>query len=168
MTYLIGIDPGLRRTGWGIVDVNNNHIRFIGAGVVSSEADLPLADRLQSIYRGLSEIIETRRPQEAAVEETVVNRNPSSSLKLGHARGVTMLAAAHASLPVSEYASKAVKRAVTGTGAADKDQVAHMVRVLLPGCGTLTNDASDALAVVLCHAHHRATAMRIGLEVTAR
>lgn len=161
MTHLVGIDPGLRRTGWGIVNVDLNRIRFVAAGVVVSESDEPLPARLQSIYRGLAAIIASERPSEAAVEETVVNRNPLSSLKLGHARGVALLAAAHASIPVTEYAAKAVKRAVTGTGAAAKDQVAHMVRILLPGCGTLPDDATDALAVALCHAHHRETSRRI-------
>ncbi|HET6521271.1 MAG TPA: crossover junction endodeoxyribonuclease RuvC [Geminicoccaceae bacterium] len=164
---LLGIDPGLQRTGWGLVDAEANRLRFVAAGAVTTDAALDLAERLDVIYRGLKEIIAGYRPEAAAVEETVVNRNAASSLKLGQARGVALLAAAHARLPVSEYASKTVKRAVVGTGAAEKRQVAMMVRTLLPGCSQIGADAADALAVAICHAHHRAT--EIGLaEAMAR
>jgi crossover junction endodeoxyribonuclease RuvC len=163
---LVGLDPGLQRTGWGVLDADANRLRFVAAGVVATEAAAPLAERLLALYRGLRDMLAAHDCAVAAVEETVVNRNAASSLKLGHARGVVLLAAAHAGLPVAEYAAKTVKRAVVGTGAAEKHQVAVMVRRLLPTTGPLTADAADALAVAICHAHHRATAAR--LDVTLR
>ena len=164
---LLGIDPGLQHTGWGLIDADGNRLRFVAAGAISTDTAQGLALRLDALYRGLQRVIAGHRPEAAAVEETVVNRNAASSLKLGQARGVALLAAAHAGLPVSEYASKTVKRAVVGTGAAEKRQVAMMVRTLLPGCSQLGADAADALAVAICHAHHRAS--EIGLaEAMAR
>ena len=154
---VLGLDPGLRHTGWGIVAVEHNRLRFVAAGTVDTDAADSLAVRLVVLHDGLRQVIERFRPQSAAVEETVVNKNASSSLKLGHARGVVLFAAAAAMLDVAEYASKTVKRAVVGTGAAEKDQVAAMVRILLPGSGEHKADASDALAVAICHAHRRAT-----------
>lgn len=158
---LIGLDPGLRHTGWGVIEAEAHGLRFLACGVVASDDARPLAERLGSLYDGLAEVVARWRPAEAAVEETVVNRNPLSSLKLGHARGVVLLAASHAGLPVAEYAAKQVKRAVTGTGGAHKEQVAVMVRFLLPGCGVMPADAADALAVAICHAHVRASRSRI-------
>ena len=159
---LLGLDPGLRRTGWGLIDADGNRLRFVAAGVVATEPGPGLAERLAVLYRGLRGVIAEHRPAAAAVEETVVNANAASSLKLGQARGVALLAAAHAGLPVSEYAAKTVKRAVAGTGGAQKRQVAMMVRTLLPGCGgEVAADAADALAVAVCHAHHRATAVGV-------
>jgi crossover junction endodeoxyribonuclease RuvC len=158
---LLGLDPGLQRTGWGLVDADGNHVRFLAAGVVTTAADQSLAERLDHLYRGLREVLRLHRPEAAAVEETVVNVNAQSSLKLGHARGVVLLVAAHAGLDVAEYASKTVKRAVVGTGGAEKRQVAMMVQTLLPGCGRVTADAADALAVALCHAHHHMTRTRL-------
>ncbi len=158
---LIGLDPGLQHTGWGVIEADASSLRFVACGVVDSDAGDALAQRLGSIYDGLVAIVASWHPQEAAVEETVVNRNPLSSLKLGHARGVILLAVRHAGLPVSEYASKQVKRAVTGTGGAGKEQVATMVRFLLPGCGEMRADAADALAVAICHAHTCASRNRI-------
>lgn len=164
---LLGLDPGLRHTGWGVVTSRGNELGFVACGVVDSDSGDDLAVRLESVYRGLSEVIEAWRPLEAAVEETVVNKNALSSLKLGHARGVVLLAAAHGRLPVAEYASKQVKRAVTGTGAAAKEQVAAMVRVLLPGTGVVRSDAADALAVAICHAHFRASRTRVAAALAA-
>jgi crossover junction endodeoxyribonuclease RuvC len=158
---LLGLDPGLQRTGWGVITVDGPRLGFVAAGVVASVAAEPLADRLLALYRGLEMVIDQHQPAEVAVEETVVNKNALSSLKLGHARGVVLLAAATAALPVTEYAAKHVKRAVTGTGNAMKPQVAHMVQVLLPLAGPVTADAADALAVAVCHAHNRATMARI-------
>ena len=158
---LLGLDPGLRHTGWGVVEAEANRLRFVACGVVDSDGSAEMAARLRAIYDGLAAVIRDFGPGEAAVEETVVNLNASSSLKLGHARGVVVLVAAHGGLVVSEYAAKRVKRAVTGTGAATKEQVAHMVRVLLPGSPPAARDASDALAVAICHAHCRATARRL-------
>jgi crossover junction endodeoxyribonuclease RuvC len=164
---LLGLDPGLQRTGWGVIEVDGNALRFLAAGVVATVAGDDLAARLDALYRGLSAVVRQHLPAAAAVEETVVNRNAGSSLKLGHARGVVLLAAAHAGLAVTEYASKTVKRTVVGTGAADKRQVAMMVRTLLPASGALGADAADALAVALCHAHHQAGRERLALAVAA-
>ena len=165
---LIGLDPGLQRTGWGVVEADGNSVRFLGAGVVAPPADGSLAERLDRLYRGLVHVLETQAPDAAAVEETVVNTNALSSLKLGHARGVVMLAAAHAGLPVTEYASKRIKRAVVGTGGAAKRQVLMMVRTLLPSAGPLTADAADALAVAICHAHYRAAGERLEQALAGR
>ncbi len=165
MIRVLGLDPGLRHTGWGIVEADGNSLRFLACGVVKVAADGALALRLERLYDGLLATIREHRPGEAAVEETVVNRNAGSSLKLGHARGVVLLAAAHGGLAVHEYGAKTVKRAVTGTGAADKHQVASMVRVLLPGCGSPGADAADALAVAICHLHHR-TSRRLAAAVS--
>jgi crossover junction endodeoxyribonuclease RuvC len=161
MMRLLGLDPGLQRTGWGVIEADANRLRFLAAGVVVTDPGQELACRLDALYRGLKEVVADHTPELAAVEETVINRNAGSSLKLGQARGVVLLAAAHAGLPVTEYASKTVKRAVVGTGAADKRQVAMMVHTLLPASGRLTGDAADALAVALCHAHHRAGQQRL-------
>lgn len=158
---LLGLDPGLQRTGWGVIYSRDNTISFKGAGVVTSDPGDPLAERLDSLYRGLQEIVRQYQPDAAAIEETVINKNAGSSLKLGQARGVVMLAAAHAGMPVAEYASKTVKRAVVGTGAAQKAQVAMMVQILLPGAGPVKGDAADALAVAVCHAHHRTQLARM-------
>ncbi|MCB1885565.1 MAG: crossover junction endodeoxyribonuclease RuvC [Geminicoccaceae bacterium] len=164
---LIGLDPGLQRTGWGVIEAVGNRLGFVASGVVASAASDDLATRLDRLYVGLAGVIESYKPCEAAVEETVVNKNALSSLKLGHARGVVLLAAARHGLHVSEYASRSVKRAVTGTGAAEKEQVAVMVRMLLPESGPVTGDAADALAVALCHAHIRLTHSRIMAGVRA-
>jgi crossover junction endodeoxyribonuclease RuvC len=164
---LLGLDPGLQRTGWGLIEAHGNGLRFLAAGVVSTDPGHDLASRLDVLYRGLQEVVARHRPEAAAVEETVVNVNAESSLKLGHARGVVLLAAAHAGLEVTEYAAKTVKRSVVGTGAAQKRQVAMMVRMLLPGSGHLGGDAADALAVALCHAHHHQAQARL-LDALAR
>lgn len=158
---LLGLDPGLQRTGWGVIFSKDNALSFRGAGVITSDPGDPLAERLDSLYRGLRDVVHQFQPDAAAVEETVINKNAGSSLKLGQARGVALLAAAHAGVPVAEYASKTVKRAVVGTGAAQKAQVAMMVQVLLPGAGPIKGDAADALAVAVCHAHHRSQLTRM-------
>lgn len=158
---LIGLDPGLRHTGWGIIEVSGNRLRHIADGAVHSDGDADLADRLLQLFDGLRAVLAAWQPVEAAVEETFVNKNPLSTLKLGQARGVVMLAPAQAGLPVAEYAPRLVKKSVVGTGAADKDQVAMMVRTLLPGCLASGGDAADALAVAICHAHHRSAARLI-------
>jgi crossover junction endodeoxyribonuclease RuvC len=164
---LLGLDPGLQRTGWGLIEARGNGLHFLAAGVVTTEPGHALANRLNVLYRGLQEVVARHRPHAAAIEETVVNVNADSSLKLGHARGVVMLAAAHAGLEVTEYAAKTVKRSVVGTGAAQKRQVVMMVRMLLPGSGRVVGDAADALAVALCHAHHHQAQTRL-LDVLAR
>jgi len=157
---LLGLDPGLRLTGWGVIDVEGNRLRHVAHGVVKVAADRPLAERLNELFDGVARVIAAQRPAEAAVEETFVSVNPGSTLKLGQARGVVLLAPARAGLPVFEYAANLVKKSVTGAGHADKRQIALMVGRLLPGAEA-TADAADALAVAICHAHHRATARRV-------
>lgn len=154
---LLGIDPGLRHTGWGIVDVDGNRLTHVADGAVHADTDRPLAERLCQLHHGLVAVLERFRPDEAAVEETFVNKNAASTLKLGHARAVALLVPALAGLPVAEYAANLIKKSVVGAGHADKTQVQMMVRVLLPGCQLSTPDAADALAVAICHAHHAAT-----------
>lgn len=151
---LIGFDPGLRRTGWGVITMAGNRLSRVAEGVVTTDEKLSLGERLASLYRGLVAILEQYDPDEAAVEETFVNTNAVSTLKLGVARGVVMLAPAERGLMVAEYASTAVKKAVVGTGHADKVQVQMMVNRILPGAITAQADAADALAVAICHAHH--------------
>jgi crossover junction endodeoxyribonuclease RuvC len=158
---LLGLDPGLRHTGWGIVEAAGNRLTYVADGVVHSDEKAPLAGRLAAIHQGVLEIIASFKPAEAAVEETFVNVNPGSTLKLGQARGVVLLAPALAGLPVAEYATNLVKKSVVGAGHADKKQVAHMVRLLLPGCLVKSGDAADALAVAICHAHHRSTQAKV-------
>ncbi|WBV41915.1 crossover junction endodeoxyribonuclease RuvC [Pseudoroseomonas cervicalis] len=157
MVRLLGLDPGLQHTGWGVVESSGSRLRHLGDGVISTTADLSLAERLCQIHRALNTLLDLWKPDEAAVEHTYVNKNPGAALKLGQARGVVLLAPAMAGLPVAEYQAMEVKRAVVGTGHADKVQVAEMVRRLLPGATLKRADASDALAVAICHAHHRNT-----------
>jgi len=157
---LIGLDPGLRLTGWGVIDVEGNRLRHVAHGVVRVGSSAPLAERLRELFDGVAAIVEAQRPVEAAVEETFVNVNPGSTLKLGQARGVVLLAPARAGLPVFEYAANLVKKSVTGVGHADKRQIAMMIGRLLPGVEAVS-DAADALAVAICHAHHRATARKV-------
>jgi crossover junction endodeoxyribonuclease RuvC len=159
---VLGLDPGLRHTGWGLVEAAGNRLRFVAAGVLDTDAAHDLSVRLVTLHDGLAEVVVRYRPTVAAVEETVVNKNAASSLKLGHARGVIMFTVAAAGLPVTEYPSKTVKRAVVGTGAAEKEQVAAMIRILLPGAGFYRSDATDALAVAVCHANRTSTNAAIG------
>ncbi len=157
MPILLGIDPGLRFTGWGVIEADGNRLRHIAAGVIATKSEDPVPHRLKVLHDALAELMALHRPAEAAVEETYVNRNGSATLKLGYARGVALLAPALAGIPVTEYAAKTVKLSVVGTGGADNDQVEMMVRRLLPGAVIGRADASDALAVAICHAHHRAS-----------
>ena len=156
-TRLIGLDPGLRNTGWGIIDVRGNRLTHVADGSVCPNPKQSLAWRLRSLHDGLSEILSRYRPDEAAVEETFVNKNASSTLKLGEARGVVLLAPALAGLAVAEYSANRIKKSVVGAGHADKRQVQMMVGRLLPGCTISGGDAADALAVAICHAHFAAT-----------
>ena len=157
---LIGLDPGLRFTGWGVIEVEGNRLRHVAHGVIKVTTEGSLSDRLRELFDGVAAVVEAQRPLEAAVEETFVNVNPGSTLKLGQARGVVLLAPARAGLPVYEYAANLVKKSVVGAGHADKRQVAMMVGRLLPGV-VATADAADALAIAICHAHHRAIRARI-------
>ena len=161
MVRLLGIDPGLRFTGWGLIAVDGNRLRHVADGVIATDSDSPVPDRLRAIHDALAALFALHAPDEAAVEETYVNRNGAATLKLGYARGVALLAPALVGIPVLEYGAKAVKKAVVGTGGASKEQVAMMVRRLLPGAVLRRADASDALAVAICHAHHRSTGLRV-------
>ena len=157
---IIGLDPGLRRTGWGIVAVDGPRLYHVADGAVATNGAAPLVARLASLHHDLARVIESYGPDEAAVEETFVNRNPASTLSLGMARGVVLLAPAEAGLPVTEYAPNQIKKAIVGRGHADKTQVQHMVRLLLGGARVSGADAADALAVAICHAHHARIAHR--------
>lgn len=156
---VLGLDPGLRVTGWGVVDSDGSRLRHVANGRVTSADGRPLAERLVQLHDGLVEVIETYAPQAAAVEETFVNKNPSSTLKLGIARGVVLLVPARAGIPVAEYAANAIKKSVVGVGHAAKEQVQMMVQRLLPGVTFTGADAADALAAAICHVHHAATAV---------
>lgn len=150
---IIGLDPSLSCTGWGIVARNGNRISHIANGQVKTDPAQSLPERLVTLDRELTDVILRHRPDCAAVEEVFVNKNPQSTLKLGQARGVCLLALARAGLPVSEYATRLVKKAIVGTGGAEKAQVQAMLRVLLPGVKLAGADAADALAVAIAHAH---------------
>ena len=167
MVRLLGLDPGLRFTGWGVIDVDGNRLRHIGDGVIATDATDSVPERLKILHDALMALLDRMRPDEAAVEETYVNRNGAATLKLGYARGVALLAPALAGVVVTEYGAKSVKKAVVGTGGADKDQVEMMVRRLLPGALIRRSDAADALAVAICHAHHRASKLAWAGRVAA-
>ena len=156
---ILGVDPGLRRTGWGIVAVRGNALAFIAAGTIRAPLDGELAGRLLVLHEGLTGIVAMHRPDEAAVEQTFVNRDATATLKLGQARGIALLVPAQAGLTVAEYAPNAVKKTIVGAGHAEKIQIRAMVRVLLPQSTFDTDDAADALAVAICHAHHRGSAV---------
>lgn len=151
---ILGIDPGLRHTGWGVVAQEGNRLSFVAAGRISPDSDLPMAARLCALAEGLSDILAKHTPDDAAIEETFVNKNAASALKLGQARGAAILTLAQGGLSVAEYAANRIKQTVTGYGHADKVQIQTMIGMLLPGSGKLAADAADALAVAICHAHH--------------
>ena len=153
---ILGIDPGLRRTGWGVVEIAGNALTYIACGSVAPGPDQEMAMRLAELHQGLTAVLARYRPEEAAVEETFVNADPRAALKLGQARGVVLLVPAQAGLPVAEYAPNLVKKSIVGAGRGEKAQVRMMVKVLLPRADPATEDAADALAVAITHAHHRA------------
>ena len=157
MTRLLGVDPGLRFTGWGVIEADGNRLRHIADGVIATDSATSVPERLKVLHDALMALLARFRPDEAAIEETYVNRNGAATLKLGYARGVALLTPALAGVPVTEYAAKSVKLSVVGTGGAEKAQVQMMVRRLLPGAAIGRSDAADALAVAICHAHHRAS-----------
>jgi crossover junction endodeoxyribonuclease RuvC len=157
MARLLGIDPGLRFTGWGVIEADGNRLRHIADGIIATDSAASVPQRLKVLHDALVALMAQHRPDEAAIEETYVNRNGSATLKLGYARGVALLAPAQVGIPVTEYGAKSVKLSVVGTGGADKTQVQMMVRRLLPGAAIRRADAADALAVAICHAHHRAS-----------
>ncbi len=157
MVRVLGVDPGLRFTGWGLIEAEGGRLRHLADGVIATDASDSVPARLKVLHDGLAALIARFAPEEAAVEETYVNRNGAATLKLGYARGVALLAPALAGIAVHEYGALTVKRSVVGTGAAAKEQVQTMVRRLLPGAALQRADAADALAVAICHAHHRAS-----------
>lgn len=154
---ILGIDPGLTATGWGIVRTNGTTLTFVAAGTVTSPTKASLPIRLSYLYDGLCEVLTRFEPQEAAVETTFVNRDGASTLKLGQARGIALLAPAQHGLLVAEYAPNLIKKSVVGVGHADKRQIRHMVERLLPNAKARSEHAFDALAVAVCHASHRRT-----------
>ena len=166
---ILGIDPGLRRTGWGLIESDGNRLIHVACGSVETSERAGLGVRLVAIHDGLIRIIETYAPHEAAVEQTFVNANGASTLKLGQARGVAMLVPARAGLSVAEYAPNVVKKTVVGAGHGDKAQIRMMIGVLLPKASPQSDDAADALAIAVCHAHHRGSVvMAAKLKVAAR
>ena len=152
---ILGIDPGLRRTGWGVVEIDGNRLTYVGCGSVATNDKAALSERLLAIHDGLYRIIEEFTPDEAAVESTFVNKDAVATLKLGQARGIAMLVPARASVPVAEYAPNLVKKSIVGSGHGEKAQIRMMIGVLLPKADPQTHDAADALAIAVCHAHHR-------------
>lgn len=162
---IIGIDPGLRRTGWAVIEAQGSALRFVAAGTVRSDDRAALSQRLCQLHDGLAEAVEAHVPHEAAVEATFVNRDAAATLKLGQARGIAMLVPARAGLSVAEYAPNAVKKTVIGAGHGDKKQIRLMVKVLMPKASFDTDDAADAIAIAICHAHQRqSVAARLAVE----
>ena len=157
---ILGIDPGLRNTGWGLIEAAGIRLTYVGCGSIHTNAATSLAERLALIHRSLARLVDDERPAEAAVEETFVNRDPQSTLKLGQARGAALAALALMELPVAEYAANLIKKTVVGVGHAEKAQVAMMVKMLLPASQARSPDAADALAVAICHAQHRTARAR--------
>jgi crossover junction endodeoxyribonuclease RuvC len=158
---ILGIDPGLRHTGWGMLVACGNRLSFVAAGRINADPTLSLAERLLVIAQGLESVATLHAPTEAAIEETFVNGNAASALKLGQARGAAIVAAARAGLRVAEYSANKIKQSVTGYGHADKGQIQAMIRILLPGSGALAADAADALAVAITHAHQATPALSL-------
>jgi crossover junction endodeoxyribonuclease RuvC len=157
---ILGIDPGLRNTGWGLIEAAGTRLTYVGCGSIHTDAATSLADRLALIHRSIARLVDDERPAEAAVEETFVNRDPQSTLKLGQARGAALAALALMDLPVAEYAANLIKKTVVGVGHAEKAQVQMMVKMLLPASQAKSPDAADALAVAICHASHRTARAR--------
>jgi crossover junction endodeoxyribonuclease RuvC len=162
---ILGIDPGLRHTGWGVIDVAGNRLSYVACGSLATDNKAELATRLVTIHDGLVRVIEEFRPDEAAVEATFVNKDASATLKLGQARGVALLVPAKAGLPVSEYAPNLVKKTIVGAGHSEKAQIRMMIGVLLPKADPQSEDSADALAIAVTHAHHRQSIL---LKVAAR
>ncbi|MBC7578639.1 crossover junction endodeoxyribonuclease RuvC [Tardiphaga sp.] len=152
---ILGIDPGLRRTGWGVIEIDGNRLTYIGCGSVEPADTLPLASRLLGIHEGLARVMGDFQPMEAAVENTFVNKDGVATLKLGQARGIAMMTPAMFGISVAEYAPNQVKKTVVGAGHADKNQIQMMLKILLPKAEPKTADAADALAIAITHAHHR-------------
>ncbi len=154
---ILGIDPGLRRTGWGIVESDGVRLIYVASGLITSKSDEDLAYRLRELYEGIVGVIASFKPREAAVEETFVNDNPRAALKLGQARGIALLAPAMGGLVVAEYPPNLIKKSVTGAGHAEKRQIQTMIGYLLPKARFESADEADALAIAICHANHRSS-----------
>lgn len=152
---ILGLDPSLSSTGWGVIEANGNRLQYIADGFIATDAKLPIEERLDIIFRTLCEVIETYQPAEAAIEKTFLNKNPESSLKLSMARGVVILAAGYNHIPLYEFEPNKVKKALVGVGRAEKAQVETMIKILLPGCAPKNNDSSDALAMAITRSHYR-------------
>jgi len=152
---ILGLDPSLSSTGWGVIEVENNRIKYVADGFIKTDTKLPLSERLAVIHRTLEQVIETYKPDEAAIEQVFLNENPNSTIKLGMARGVVIMVPALHGIPVTEYEPTKVKKAVVGVGRAEKNQVETMVKILLAGCKPKNNDSSDALAMAICHFNMR-------------
>jgi crossover junction endodeoxyribonuclease RuvC len=166
-TRILGLDPGLRRTGWGIIESDGVRLSYVASGVITSDGGEDLAYRLAELYQGILSVIVAHKPAEAAVEETFVNENPRSTLKLGQARGMALLAPAMKGLPVAEYTPNLIKKSVVGAGHAEKHQIQAMIGFLLPRAKFDSADEADALAIAICHASHRgarALAARVARE----
>ena len=161
MPRIIGLDPGLRNAGWGVIDTEGSRLIHVADGVVRADPALPTAERLNIIFTALQRIIGEHRPDEAAIEETFVSKDARATLKLGQARGIAMLAPAAAGIPVFEYAPNQVKKTVVGVGHAEKAQIHHMLKMLLPKAKPKSPDAADALAIAICHAHQRGGLLRL-------
>ena len=159
---ILGIDPGLQKTGWGIIESKGHNLSFVACGLIKSTKSNSLPERLRQLDEGMSAVLEKFHPDQAAIEETFVNSNSASSLKLGCARGVAMVVPARQGLIVGEYPANLVKKSVVGAGKANKDQIGMMIRTLLPTCGDVSEDEADALAVAICHAHHAESKQRFG------
>jgi crossover junction endodeoxyribonuclease RuvC len=162
---IIGIDPGLRYTGWGVVDSDGIRLSYVASGRISSDSEEGLALRLRAIYEGLRGVLNTFKPEEAAVEETFVNDNARATLKLGQARGMALLAPAMLGMRVAEYPPNLIKKSVVGAGHAEKRQIQAMVGFLLPKAKFESADEADALAIAICHANHRATRLKVAVAM---
>jgi len=156
---ILGIDPGLRRTGWGIIEAAGNRLIYVACGSARSDEKAGLGERLVTLHDALARVVDEFRPDEAAVEATFVNKDAAATLKLGQARGIALVVPAKAGVPVAEYAPNLVKKTIVGTGHGDKAQIRMMVGVLLPKASPQSHDAADALAIAITHAHHRSSAL---------
>ncbi len=163
MPIVIGIDPGSRITGYGVIETDRDRAIYIASGCIRIKSK-GFPERLKEIFQGIQTVVKEHKPDEFAIEQVFMSKNADSALKLGHARGAAICAVALDGMPVFEYSARQVKQAIVGKGAADKGQVQHMVKILLNLHGRLQEDAGDALGVALCHAHHQQTASRLGLE----
>ncbi len=155
MVRILGLDPSLSSTGWGVIDADGSRLKYVADGFIKTDPKKPLAERLDTLYRTLCEVIETYRPHEASIEIIFLNDNPTSTIKLSQARGVVVLSTGTYHIPLTEYEPNKVKKAIVGVGKAAKDQVEMMVKVLLGGVRPKNNDSSDALAIAITHAHYR-------------